>query len=96
MAKKEAPKKVKVEKKVPKYSLSVEVNGSVVEAKGETMLEAINALEKPVAYKTNMEFTATVGDKKAFHILPINMARRVFTNRAALELTASKLEKLLG
>ncbi len=66
------------EKKAPAFHVSLQLDKTLLEGKGATMLEAIRAIPKPVKITTKSVLTIIKGDKKHSRPLTIPLAQRLF------------------
>lgn len=76
MAKKKSPKK-RVEV-APQFSVSLKLDKTTLEGNGNTVLEALRAIKKPVKITTKSVLTVTSGDKTHSRPLTIPLAKRLF------------------
>jgi hypothetical protein len=72
------PSKEAKEKKAPTFHVSLQLDKTILEGKGATMLEAIRAMPKPVKITTKSVLTIIKGDKKHTRALTIPLATRLF------------------
>lgn len=64
--------------KAPVYSLSLKLGDTVLKGSGETVLEALRAIKKPVKITTKSVLSLTKGEKKHSRVLTIPLAKRLF------------------
>jgi len=61
-----------------KFKIELDLIGNVIKGNGETMLEAMQALPKPVKITTKGVLTATYGKKSAKQDLTVMRVKRLF------------------
>lgn len=73
MAKVKSPKTA-----IPQFTLTIKLGSAVMEAKGETILQALSAIPKPDKITTKLFLTVTDGVKKKERMFPPVEAKRLF------------------
>ena len=98
MAKIKKPRKPYTRKSVvpivPDFVVSLKLDKTTLEGKGVTVLEALQAIPKPVKITTKSVLTVTNGEKKHSRPLTIPLAKRLFYPAAQIY-HAKNLESLL-
>lgn len=82
------------EPKEPQFSVSLRLDQTTLEGKGATVLEALQAIKKPVKITTKSVLTVARGDKSHSRALTIPLAKRLFYPAAQIY-HAKNLELLL-
>lgn len=62
----------------PLYSVSLNLAGTTLEGTGDSVLEALRAIKKPVKITTKSILTVSKGDKKHSRPLTVPLAQRLF------------------
>ena len=76
------------------YSVFIEVNGTEYNGKGETLLEALNAVEmEKQIYKTHGVIVASKGKLKSVNRMTPFQMRKIATNKYAREIWAHRFER---
>lgn len=76
---KKGSKKVKASvAPTPTFIVSLQLDKTVLEGQGATVLEALRAIKKPVKITTKSVLTVIKGDKKHSRALTIPLAKRLF------------------
>lgn len=91
------PKTQKTEKmEVKDYQATLEVNGEVLLASGNTALEVLNGL-MPSFYKTKGVLTIVKGDKRLERVLYIPVMKRLFNEFPSLgrEVAREQMAKII-
>lgn len=70
--------------KAPDYTVALQLDKTTLEGKGNSVLEALRAIKKPVKITTKSILTVTKGDKKHSRGLTIPLAKRLFYPGAQL------------
>ena len=80
--------------KVAVLAVTLKLGDTTLEGSGDTVLEALRAIKKPVKITTKSILTVTKGDKKHSRGLTVPLAKRLFYP-AAQQYHAKNLELLL-
>lgn len=73
-----SPKTIKKMLEVPDFTVTLQLDKTTLEGKGNTVLEALRKIKKPVKITTKSILTITKGDKKHSRGLTIPLAKRLF------------------
>ena len=68
----------------PQFRVSLQLDTTTLEGSGDTVLEALRAIPKPVKITTKSILTVSKGDKKHSRPLTIPLAKRLFYPGAQL------------
>jgi len=77
-ATKKAKKIVAPPEQEPQFSVSLQLDKTILKGTGNTVLEALRAIPKPIKITTKSVLTVTKGDKTHSRALTIPLAKRLF------------------